>query len=160
MEDWRRSGRPSKCASEVNIAKVKEIVSEKPHLSLREMDAELSVSHWSIRTILNNHLGMKHVAAWLIPKDDNAPLQKAIIINEFLTKISTNITKQPSYSPDMAPADFFLFPKLKLLLRGTRFHSVEDIKKNSRRELNSILEKAFKKYFDDWIIRWHKCIVS
>lgn len=60
----------------------------------------------------------------------------------------------------MAPADFFLFPKLKLPLRGTRFQSIEDIKENSRRELNSIPEATFKKRFDEWIIRWRKCIVS
>ena len=60
----------------------------------------------------------------------------------------------------MAPADFFLFPKLKLPLRGTRFQSIEDIKENSRRELKSIPENAFKKCFDDWTIRFHKSIIS
>ena len=60
----------------------------------------------------------------------------------------------------MAPADFFLFPKLKLPLRGTRFQSIEDIKENSWQELRSIPENAFEKCFDDWIIRWHKCIIS
>ena len=60
----------------------------------------------------------------------------------------------------MAPADIFLFPKLKLPLRGTRFQSIEHIKENSRRELESIPENAFKKCFHDWIIRWHKCIIS
>ena len=60
----------------------------------------------------------------------------------------------------MAPADFFFFPKLKLPLRGSRFQSIEDIKENSGRELKSIPENALKKFFDDWIIRWHKCIIS
>ena len=60
----------------------------------------------------------------------------------------------------MAPPDFFLFPKLKLPLLGPRFQSIEDIKENSRRELKSIPENAFKKCFDDWIIPWHKCILS
>ena len=60
----------------------------------------------------------------------------------------------------MAPADSFLFRKLQLPLRGTRFQSIENIKENSRRELKSIPENAFKKCFDDWIIRWHKCIIS
>ena len=69
-------------------------------------------------------------------------------MNEFLTKNSTNLIEQPPYSPDMAPADFFLFPKLKLPLRGTRFQSIEDIKENSRRELKSIPENAFIKCFD------------
>ena len=58
-----RSGRPSTFSTEVNIAKVKEMVNEDRHLSLREIAAELSVSHESTRTILNDCLGMKHVAA-------------------------------------------------------------------------------------------------
>ena len=90
----------------------------------------------------------------------DAPSHKAIIANEFLTKNSTNIIEQPPYSFYMAPADFFLFLKLKLPLGGTLFQSIEDIKGNSRRELKSIPENAFKKCFDDWIIRWHKCIIS
>ena len=81
-------------------------------------------------------------------------------MNEFPDKNLTNIIEQAPYSPDMAPADFFLFPKLKLPLRGTRFQSIEDMKENSRRELKSIPKNAFKKCFDNWIIRWHKCIVS
>ena len=74
--------------------------------------------------------------------------------------MSTNIIEQPPYSTDMAPADFFLIPKLKLPLRGIRFQSIEDIKENSRRELKLIPENAFIKYFDDWIICWYKCIIS
>ena len=60
----------------------------------------------------------------------------------------------------MAPADFFLLPKLTLSLRDTRFQSIEDIKENSQRELKSIPETAFKKCFDNLIIRWLKCIIS
>ena len=48
-------------------------------------------------------------------------LTKVIIVNEFLAKNSTNIIERPPYSPDMAPADFFLFSKLKLLRQGTSF---------------------------------------
>ena len=58
----------------------------------------------------------------------------------------------------MALADFFLFPKLKLPLRGTRFQSIEDIKETEV-ELKSIPENTFNKCFHDWIIRWHKCII-
>ena len=77
-----------------------------------------------------------------------------------MAKNSTNIIEQPPYSPDMAPADFFLFKKLKLPLRDTRLESIENIKENLRQELKSIPENTFKKCFDDWIIRWHKCIIS
>ena len=33
----------------------------------------------------------------------------------------------PPYSPDMAPSDFYLFPKLKSHLRGTQYESNEGI---------------------------------
>jgi hypothetical protein len=31
------------------------------------------------------------------------------------------------YSPDLAPADFFLFPKMKMWLKGRNFHTVAEI---------------------------------
>ena len=52
-----------------NIAKLNEMVTENRHLSLREIAAELSVSHESICTILNNYLSIKPIAARLVPKD-------------------------------------------------------------------------------------------
>ena len=54
LEDLSSSGRSSTSSIEVNIAKVKEMVTENRHLSLREIAAELSVSHESIYTILND----------------------------------------------------------------------------------------------------------
>ena len=153
MEDLPCSGRSSTSPTKVNIAKVKEMVTENRHLSLREIAAELFVSHESIHTILNDCLG-------IVSHHDNAPSHKAIIVNEFLSKNSTNIIEQPPYSPDMGPVDFFLFPNLKLPLRGSRFQSIEDIKEDSRRELKSIAENAFESGFNNWIIRWHKCIIS
>ena len=54
MEDFPRSGQPSTSSSEVNIAKVKEMVIENCNLSLREIAFALSVSHESFRIILNN----------------------------------------------------------------------------------------------------------
>ena len=47
------------------------MVTENRNLSLREIAAELPVSHESIRTILNDCLGMKRVTARLVPKDLN-----------------------------------------------------------------------------------------
>ena len=56
-------------SKEFNIGKVKEMVIENRHLSLSEIAAELSVSHESICTILNDCLAMKRVAARLVPKE-------------------------------------------------------------------------------------------
>ena len=56
--DLSRSGRPSTSLTEVNIARVKKMVTENRHLSLREIATELSVSHESLRIILNEFLNM------------------------------------------------------------------------------------------------------
>ncbi|XP_018346777.1 PREDICTED: LOW QUALITY PROTEIN: uncharacterized protein LOC108751194 [Trachymyrmex septentrionalis] len=45
---------------------------------------------------------------------------------------------QPPYSPDLAPCDFFLFPKLKRLMKGRRFAMIEEIKAASLEELKAI----------------------
>jgi hypothetical protein len=35
-------------------------------------------------------------------------------------------------SPDLAPCDFFLFPKIKINLKGRRFDSIEEIQVESK----------------------------
>ena len=69
VEDLSPSGQPPTSSTEINIAKVKEMVTENRHLSLREIAAEHSVSHESIRITLNDCFGMKRIAARLVPKD-------------------------------------------------------------------------------------------
>ena len=54
MEDLPHSGRPSTSSTGVNIAKVKEMVTDNRHLGLRKIATELFVFHESIRTILND----------------------------------------------------------------------------------------------------------
>ena len=67
---------------------------------------------------------------------------------------------QPPYSSDLAPCDFFLFPRLKRPMKGRRFATIEEIKTESLRELKDIPKSAYQKYFEDWKKRWHKCIIS
>jgi hypothetical protein len=50
----------------------------------------------------------------------------------------------------MAPCDFWLFPKLKMPLKGTRFESREDITRNATAQLDMIPQEAFQKCFQQW----------
>jgi [histone H3]-lysine36 N-dimethyltransferase SETMAR len=47
--------------------------------------------------------------AWKL-HHDNAPSHNAFVVNDFLARTRTLLVPQPAYSPDLAPADFFLFP--------------------------------------------------
>ena len=62
------------------------------------------------------------------------------------------------YSPDLAHCDFFLFPKLKGFLRGTRFEGVEDIKTSETNHLKTITKEEFSQCFKAWSTRMEKCI--
>ena len=44
---------------------------------------------------------------------DNAPSHNALVVRQFLASKRIVVLNHPSYSLDMSPCDYFLFPKLK-----------------------------------------------
>ncbi|XP_039951452.1 protein GVQW3-like [Bactrocera tryoni] len=69
VEDLTRFERPSSSMTDVNVEKMKEIVAENGHVSLREIAHKVEMSHQSVRTIILVHekLDMLRVAARLEP---------------------------------------------------------------------------------------------
>ena len=91
---------------------------------------------------------------------DNAPAHSAQPVQQFLAEHGIVQVQQPPHSPDLAPCDFFLFPKLKIHLKGKRFEDVEDIKRNTTAQLFTISREEFRRCFDQWKNRWIKCVDS
>jgi len=54
--------------------------------------------------------------SWIL-HHDNAPAHMALSVREFLATKQINVLEHPAYSPDLAPNDFFLFPKIKEILK-------------------------------------------
>jgi len=81
---------------------------------------------------------------------DNAPAHASLLFREFLTKCEGPVVPKLPYSPDLAPADFFLFPKLKSSLKGCQFQTVEEIEKNLMQDLRTILKNTFYDAFQNW----------
>jgi len=75
-------------------------------------------------------------------------------------KRQTSVVPHPPYSPDLASADFFLFPTLKTTLKGRRFQTIEEIQQNVIRELRAITESAFQEAFKQWKKGWKRCVAS
>ncbi|UYV60717.1 hypothetical protein LAZ67_1002021 [Cordylochernes scorpioides] len=96
---------------------------------------------------------------WLL-HHDNAPAHTSLLVRDFLAKNNTLMMPQPPYSPDLAPCDFFLFPKLKRPMKGRRYATLDEIKTASKEELKKIFKYDFLKCLEDWKNRWHKCIIS
>ncbi|GFX02604.1 hypothetical protein TNCV_728581 [Trichonephila clavipes] len=57
-------------------------------------------------------------------------------------KLKFTVVLQPSYSPDLAPSDFWLFPKLKETLKGQRFSTDAEVQL-SRSQMNTQLTRIF-----------------
>jgi len=66
----------------------------------------------------------------------------------------------PAYSPELAPSDFFLFPKIKEILKGRHFDDIDNIKSNTKAALKTIPQNHFQNNFEGWTRRWHGCIAS
>jgi histone-lysine N-methyltransferase SETMAR len=80
---------------------------------------------------------------WLL-HHDNTPCHAALSVREFLAKHSIPVVPHPPYSPDLAPCDFFLFPRLKSTLKGKRFQDVTEIQLNTARQLQAIPKQAYQ----------------
>ncbi|GFU78826.1 HTH_48 domain-containing protein [Trichonephila clavipes] len=46
---------------------------------------------------------------------DNAPNHTSLLVRRFLAKTTVCVSNHPPHSPDLAPCDYSLFPKLKIL---------------------------------------------
>ncbi|UYV69294.1 hypothetical protein LAZ67_6003158 [Cordylochernes scorpioides] len=88
---------------------------------------------------------------------DNALAHTSLLVRDFLAKNNTLMMPQPPYSPELAPCDFFLFPKLMRPMKGRRYATLDEIKTASKEELKKIFFlNDFLKCFEDWKNRWHK----
>lgn len=91
---------------------------------------------------------------------DNAPCHRASAVTDFLNKEQVKVLPHPPYSPDLAPCDFFLFPRLKKHLSGRRYGSRLSLGAGIYQCLMSIPKTDYELPFQKWIKRLKLCISS
>jgi len=96
---------------------------------------------------------------WILDYDI-APTHTSHPVQRFLAKHGTAQTQQPPYSSDLAPSDFFVFPRHKKVLKGHRFEATKDIKRNSTKTLLDIPKEEFANCFQQRQKRWAKCVAA
>ena len=62
---------------------------------------------------------------------------------------------QPPYSPELAPCDFWLFPKL----RSCRYETNEVVKEAETKVIDTLTQKDFHGAFQK-LLEWYKCIAT
>ena len=89
---------------------------------------------------------------------DNAPVHTARVAKEALTACGFEELPHPPYSPDPAPSDFYLFPKMKSELKRRHFGDDDDVKE----AVDEYLECQDKAFYENGIrmlkARYQKCI--
>jgi hypothetical protein len=83
---------------------------------------------------------------WLL-HFDNAPSHTSLVEREFLTKNNRTTVLHRAYSPDLAPCDFYVFPKMKLRLKGRRIVSIEEVQTGSQKVLKTLTPTDFNERF-------------
>ena len=89
---------------------------------------------------------------------DNAPAHRKNEVINLLDDWDWEILQHPPYSPDLAPADFFLFPKLKENMRGTRFEDSDAINLMFQQQVRDLDRAGIGGWVDAWVHRWQKCV--
>ena len=87
---------------------------------------------------------------------DNAPVHNFILVTDYLTKMGIKTLPQPPYSLDLALFDFWLFPKL----RGSRYETIEEMKKAVTKVIERLIEEDFHGAFQNLLEQYIKFITA
>ena len=74
---------------------------------------------------------------------DNAPVQNSILVTDYLIKMVIKTVPHPPYSPDLAPGDFWVFPKL----RSCRYETTEEMKGAVAKVIDTLMQEDFRGAF-------------
>ena len=110
-----------------------------------------------MKLVCDKRQSLWEVHAWTL-YHDNASAHQALSICQFLAqRIITTLEYTPS-SSNLALCDFFLFPKIKSVLKETHFFDVDSIKMAATTELKKITENAFQQCIESWKRQMHKVL--
>ena len=117
-----------------------------------ELEADLGVPKATVPEILTQNLGMKCVVAKFILKL-LLPEQK-----EHCAAVANDLIETATNEQDLAPCNFWLFPKLKSPLQGKKFQTVHEVQENMTGQLMVIPTEDFAECFEQWKRCWQNCV--
>ena len=89
-------------------------------------------------------------------QQDNAPVHNSILVTDYLTNMGINTVPHRPNSPDLAPCNFFLFPKL----RGCRYETIEEMKEAVMKVIDTLTQEDFHGAFQKLLEWYNKCIAA
>jgi hypothetical protein len=98
----------------------------------------VGIGYETCQQVLTKEFGMLY--------HDDALSYTSVLTQQCLAKNKMAVIPYPLYFPGLAPCDFFLFPKMKLKLKGRCFDTIEEIQVESQRVLDTLTKKDFRKH--------------
>jgi hypothetical protein len=77
-------------------------------------------------------------------------------MKQFLANKNITVLEHPPYTP----CDFYLFPKIKSVLKGTRFGLLESVKAKTAKILNRLTKHDLWNCFEHWQHRMQLHVTS
>jgi histone-lysine N-methyltransferase SETMAR len=94
----------------------------------------------------------------ILLQQDNARPHASAATTDAIACLGLTVLQHPVYSPDLAPNNFHLFPKLKDDLRGQNFSSDQEVKAAVHQWFWEKEKDFFKNGIQKLVECWQKCI--
>ena len=82
---------------------------------------------------------------------ENAPVHNSILVTDYLMKMGIKTVPHRPYSPELAPSEFWLFPKL----RGCRYERIEEMKEAVTKVIDTLTQEDFHGDFQKLLERYN-----
>lgn len=111
-----------------------------------------------LQRAIQNKRGFMSENVFLI--HDNARHHSSARTQRELQRLNWEVFGHPPFSPDLAPSDFHLFPKLKEFVDGRSFVNGKDLKQAVACWLKSLAIEEYKISIEQLVPRYNKCLDS
>ncbi len=91
---------------------------------------------------------------------DNAPAHRSQVAQAAIQQSRFFQLDHPPYSPDLAPSDFYLFPKMKKYLRGRRYETDDELRASVENWLETRPSGFYREGLEQLGTRLNKCFVN
>ena len=96
------------------------------------------------------------IGSVVFPRGQCTTVHNSILVTDYLTKMGINTVPHPPYSPDLAPCDFCLFPKLS----GCHYETIEEMKEAVTKVIDTLTQEDFHGAFQKLLEWYNKCIAA
>ena len=79
-----------------------------------------------------------------------------MLVTDYLTKMGFKTGFHPPYNPDLAPCDFWLFPKLT----GCHYETIEEMKDAVTKVVDTLTQDDFHQAFQKLLEQCNMCVAA